>query len=109
MSLLVFLTERRQIAAIRVSVVLARTRFMLYRGTLAELHGWPQTAVDLPPPVPIPRAHAWGLIPFTVIFYGANFFCKTAQFGETLREPAHLGLVRKNRLRNIAKTCAKSP
>jgi hypothetical protein len=46
---------------------------------------------------------------FTVIFYGLEVFdCKTAQLSETLRESLCLGLALKNRLRNIAKICAKT-
>jgi hypothetical protein len=46
---------------------------------------------------------------FTVVFYGPKTFCcNTAQFSETLRESACLGLGLKNRRRNITKTSAKT-
>jgi hypothetical protein len=46
---------------------------------------------------------------FTVVFYGSAIFCcKTAQFSETLRESRCLELPLENRLRNVAKTCAKT-
>jgi hypothetical protein len=46
---------------------------------------------------------------FTVVFYGSKIFCcKTAQLSETPRESICFGLALKNRLRNIAKTCAKT-
>jgi hypothetical protein len=55
----------------------------------------------------IPRARA--NLFFTVALYGAPaFWCKTAQFPETLRESVCFGFALKNRLRNIAKNCAKS-
>jgi hypothetical protein len=46
---------------------------------------------------------------FTVVFYGSKtFYCKTAQFGETSRESVCSGVGLKNRLRNVAKTRAKT-
>jgi|GEM_PF-4540711 len=46
---------------------------------------------------------------FTVVFYGAELFgCKTAQLSEAPRKSVWLALALKNRLRNIAKTCAKT-
>ena len=55
------------------------------------------------------HAHAREDLFFTVVFYGpAILGCKTAQFGETLREALCSGLALKNRLRNITKNCAKS-
>jgi hypothetical protein len=46
---------------------------------------------------------------FTIPFYGAPIFrCKTAQFSETLREPARLVLALKNRVRKIVKNCANT-
>ena len=49
-------------------------------------------------------------VAFTVIFYGSTIlWCKTTQFSETLREPRCLELPLENRLRNVAKICAKTP
>ena len=46
---------------------------------------------------------------FTVVFYGARIFCrKTAQSGDRPCKSASIGLLLKNRLRNITKSCAKS-
>ena len=46
---------------------------------------------------------------FTVIFYGLETFrCKTVQLSEALCESIYLRPASENRLRNIAKTCAKS-
>ena len=83
------------------------------------------TKVELPTLSPRPREAPWWFNlydewkstavaisepeTFTVVFYGSKIFCcKTAQLSETPREPVCLGLVLKNRLRNIAKTCAKT-
>jgi hypothetical protein len=45
----------------------------------------------------------------TVVFYGSKvFYCKTAQRSETPRESVCSGVALKNRLRNIAKTRAKT-
>jgi hypothetical protein len=42
-------------------------------------------------------------------FYGLRNFCrKTAQFGETLREPAWQRAAVRNTLRNVMKNCAKT-
>ena len=61
-------------------------------------------------PFPRTRAkHLAGSIPLMVVFYGSTIFCcKTAQFSETPRKSVYSGPALKNRLRNIAKTCAKS-
>jgi hypothetical protein len=46
---------------------------------------------------------------FTVVFYGSKIFCcKTAQLSETLRKSVCVHLALKNRLRNIAKSCANT-
>ena len=55
------------------------------------------------------RARARAIL-FTVVFYGLEIFCcKIAQVSETPRELVCQPLPLKNRLRKIAKTCAKSP
>jgi len=55
------------------------------------------------------RARPLAYKAFTVVFYGSKIFDrKTAQLSETLRESGYLVSTSKNRLRNMAKTGAKS-
>jgi hypothetical protein len=55
------------------------------------------------------RARSLAYKAFTVVFYGSKIFDrKTAQLSETLRESGYLVSTSKNRLRNMAKTGAKS-
>jgi len=55
------------------------------------------------------RARSLAYKAFTVVFYGSKIFDrKTAQLSETLRESGYLVSTSRNRLRNMAKTGAKS-